>query len=320
MRTILSLILFCTALMAKAEAFDFVVAADGSGDYKTIQEAINAVPDYRKKQTKIFVKSGTYKEKVVISESKIDIKLVGQNRDNTVIQYNDFAQKKNIFGEDKGTSGSSSFYVFSPDFRAENITFANTAGPVGQAVAMFVAGKRCVFLNCKFLGFQDTLYTYGKQSKQLYKNCYIEGTVDFIFGSSTAYFDNCHIHCLGKGYITAASTPEGNAFGYVFRYCRITAEQELEGIYLGRPWRPFAKTVFLDCTMGKFINPVGWHNWGDPSKEKTTFYGEANNEDFDGHAIDLTQRVGWAHQVNPEDYELERVLADTERPDWFVTF
>ena len=129
MRTILSLILFCTALMAKAEAFDFVVAADGSGDYKTIQEAINAVPDYRKKQTKIFVKSGTYKEKVVIPESKIDIKLVGQNRDNTVIQYNDFAQKKNIFGEDKGTSGSSSFYVFSPDFRAENITFANTAGP-----------------------------------------------------------------------------------------------------------------------------------------------------------------------------------------------
>ena len=319
MRTALTLILSLLAIVAKADTFDFIIAADGTGDYTTIQEAINAVPDYRKKQTRLFVKAGVYKEKVVIPESKSDIVLIGQNRETTIIQYDDFAQKKNIFGEDKGTSGSASFYVFSPDFRAENITFANTAGPVGQAVAMFVAGKRCLFINCKFKGFQDTLYTFGKQSKQLYKNCYIEGTVDFIFGSSTAYFDNCHIHCLNRGYITAASTPEGNPFGYVFRYCRITAEKDLNGIYLGRPWRPFAKTVFIGCTMGKFINPAGWHNWGDANKEKTTFYGEANNEDFDGHPIDLSQRAAWAHQVNPDDYEIDRVLADTERPDWYAT-
>lgn len=317
-RLFLSLLLICLTTIAKAEAFDFIVAADGSGDYKTVQEAINAVPDYRKTTTKIFVKSGVYKEKVIIAESKKNITIKGQNRDNTIIQFDDFAQKKNIFGEDKGTSGSASFYVYGSDFRAENITFANTAGPVGQAVAMFVAGDRAVFLNCKFKGFQDTLYTYGKQSKQLYRNCYIEGTVDFIFGSSTAYFDNCAIHCLRKGYITAASTPEGRPYGYVFRYCRITAEHDVTDVYLGRPWRPFAKTVFIECTMGNFIKTEGWHNWNDPSKEKTTLYGEANNENYDGHAIDLTQRVPWAHTINPADYEIEKVLADPERPEWFL--
>ena len=186
MKKVLALaIMFFMALSGYADKqkFDFIVAQDGSGMFKTIQEAINAVPDYRKVETRIFVSKGVYKEKVVLPESKQNITLIGENIDATIIQYDDYAQKKNKFGENMGTSGSSSFYVYGNDFRAENITFANTAGPVGQAVAMFVAGNRAIFLNCKFKGFQDTLYTYGKLSKQLYKNCYIEGTVDFIFGS-----------------------------------------------------------------------------------------------------------------------------------------
>ena len=183
---------------------------------------------------------------------------------------------------------------------------------------MFVSDNGAVFNNCRFKGFQDTLYTYGKQSKQLYKNCYIEGTVDFIFGSSTAYFLNCKIHCLRNGYITAASTPENVKYGYVFRYCTITAEKEVTGgVFLGRPWRPYAKTVFIECTMGKFINSEGWNNWGSTEKEKTVTYGEADSYDFDGNIIDLSKRVAWAKTVNPDDYAIDKVLADNDKPEWY---
>lgn len=320
MRRLLTIALLATTLasVADTQKFDFVVAQDGSGTYTTIQAAINAVPDYRKAETRIFVSAGVYKEKVVVAESKQNITLIGENVETTTIEYDDFAGRKNYFGEEKGTSGSSSFYLYAPDFRAENITFANTAGPVGQAVAMFVAGDRAAFVGCHFKGFQDTLYTYGRQSKQLYRNCYIEGTVDFIFGSSTAFFDNCRLHSLRNGYLTAASTPEGRPYGYVFRYCTITAEKEVtNGVLLGRPWRPYAKTVFIGCTMGKFVDTVGWSNWGSPAKEQTTLYGEADSYDYDGNAIDLTKRATWAHQVNAEDYTIEKVLADEVKPEWY---
>ena len=189
--------------------YDFVVAQDGSGNFFTVQEAINAVPDFRKNvRTTILVRKGDYKEKVVIPESKINISLIGQ--DGAVITYDDYANKPNIFGENKGTSGSSTCYIYAPDFYAENITFANSAGPVGQAVACFVSGDRAFFKNCRFLGYQDTLYTYGKNSRQYYEDCYIEGTVDFIFGWSTAVFNRCHINSKSKGYVTAPSPDAGN--------------------------------------------------------------------------------------------------------------
>ena len=173
--------------------YDFVVAQDGSGDFFTVQEAINAVPDFRKNvRTTILIRKGVYKEKLIVPESKINISLIGQ--EGAVISYDDYAGKPNIFGENKGTSGSSSCYIYAPDFYAENITFENTSGPVGQAVACFVSADRVYFKNCRFLGFQDTLYTYGKGVRQYYEDCYIEGTVDFIFGWSTAVFNRCHIH------------------------------------------------------------------------------------------------------------------------------
>ena len=319
MKKILLLMLSLVSLTAMAQklSYNIAVAQDGTGTHTTIQEAVNAVPDYRKQETRIFIAKGVYKEKVVIPECKQNITFVGESADETIITFDSYAKKKTIYGEEMGTSGSSAFYIYGHDFHAENITFQNTAGPVGQAVALFVAGNRAVFSNCRFKGYQDTLYTYGKLSRQLYVNCYIEGTVDFIFGSSTAYFQNCEIHSLGKGYLTAASTPEQSKYGYVFRYCRMTAEPGVEGVALGRPWRPYAKTVYLSCVMGKHIAAAGWNNWGKESNEQTTFYGEADSEDYDGHAIDLTQRVAWAKQVNADDFTPDKVLADPDKPDWY---
>lgn len=299
--------------------YHFVVAQDGTGDYKTVQEAINAVPDYRKVgETRILIRNGVYKEKVVVAESKQSVTLVGESVDKTILTYDDYASKPNVFGENKGTSGSSSFYVYGPDFHAKNITFQNTSGPVGQAVAMFVAGDRAVFLNCRFKGFQDTLYTYGKHSKQLYKDCYIEGTVDFIFGASTCFFDNCEIHSLGRGYLTAASTLEGTAYGYVFYHCRLTAAEGVDNVMLGRPWRPYAKTVYVDCVMGNHISSLGWHNWG-VEKEKTAFYAETGSVDEQGQPVDVTKRVAWSRTVDSGDYTIDKVLADADNPDWYKT-
>jgi pectinesterase len=180
---------------------DFIVAADGTGDFKTVQEAIHAVPDFRKKTTTIFIKKGVYKEKLILAASKQNVRFVGESLKETILTYDDYAQKKNIFGEEKGTSGSSSFYIYGEGFSAENITFQNSSGPVGQAVAVWAGGDRSVFANCRFLGFQDTLYTYGGSNRQYYKNCNIEGTVDFIFGAATAWFESCTI--FGKNSATS---------------------------------------------------------------------------------------------------------------------
>lgn len=291
------------------DSADFVVAKDGSGHFATVQAAVNAVPDYRRKRTVIFIKNGTYNEKLVLPSSKQLVTFVGEDAHKTVIAYGDWAQKKNIFGEEIGTSGSATFFIYSNDFHAVNITFQNTAGPVGQAVAVHVSSDRSVFYNCRFLGFQDTLYTYSPNSRQYYKNCYIEGTTDFIFGSSTAVFDECRIHCLKDSYITAASTNENTRYGYLFYKCRITAEPDVAKMYLGRPWRNYAKTVFRECEMGAFIHPQGWHNWSKAEAEKTTFYGEFKNT---GPGADISKRVNWAHQLTDEQAKLwtvEIVLA-----------
>lgn len=314
----LTLVLLLTAIVAmQAKDYDFIVAQDGSGDFKTVQEAINAVPDFRKeKETRIYIRNGVYKEKLVLAECKLNVTLIGESVEETVITYDDYASKPNRFGENKGTSGSSSCYIYGPDFHAYDITFANSSGPVGQAVAVFVSGNRAVFTRCRFLGYQDTLYTYGKVSRQYYKDCYIEGTVDFIFGSSTAFFDNCEIHSLGRGYLTAASTPEGTDYGYVLYRCRLTAAPGVERTMLGRPWRPYAKTVFVECTMGDHIDPAGWFNWG-VEKEKTAFYAEAGSRTLDGKKVDVSRRVKWSRQVSADDYTIEKVLADADRPDWY---
>ncbi|KAA8481409.1 pectinesterase [Arcticibacter tournemirensis] len=307
-KVFLTLISFIASLFVVAQERHFTVAQDGSGNFKTVQEAINAVPDFRKVQTVIFIKNGVYKEKLILAPSKKMVKLVGESVEKTILTYDDYNQKKNIFGEEKGTSGSASFYIYGDDFSAESITFENSSGPVGQAVAVWSAGDRMKFKNCRFLGFQDTLYTYGYGSRQYYTDCYIEGTVDFIFGSSTAVFNNCDIFCKKQGYVTAASTPDSTKYGYVFLNCRIKGDAPENSFYLGRPWRPYAKVVFINCELGKHIKPEGWNNWGKESNEKTAYYAEYNNK---GEGFKPKHRVSWSHQLTKEgarEYTIEKIF------------
>lgn len=289
--------------------YDFVVAKDGSGDFKMVQAAINAVPDFRKNRTTILIKNGVYMEKLILPTSKTNVSFIGEAVEKTILTYDDYASKENIFGEEKGTTGSTSFYVFGDDFHAQNITFENSSGPVGQAVAVRVDGDRIIFNNCRFLGFQDTLYPHGEQSRQYYKNCYIEGTVDFIFGWSTVVFENCEIFCKGDGgYVTAASTLEETAYGFVFINCRITGNAPENSFYLGRPWRMYAQTVFIHCFLGNHIRPEGWHNWDKPEAETTVFYAEYQCQ---GPGAQPESRVKWSRQLTAaeaEQYTVKEVL------------
>ncbi|HEY3405213.1 MAG TPA: pectinesterase family protein [Ohtaekwangia sp.] len=304
-------LLFFISPFTVAAQYDFVVAQDGSGDFRTVQEAFNAVPDFRKNTTTILLKKGIYKEKLVLAGSKTNVKLVGEDPQKTVITYDDYASKKNRFGEEMGTTGSTTFYVFGDGFTAENITFENSSGPVGQAVAVRVDGDKVMFVNCRFLGFQDTLYPHGEMSRQYYKDCYIEGTVDFIFGWSTVLFENCTIFCKKEsGYVTAASTLDTTPVGFVFRNCKITGDAPAASWYLGRPWRPFAKTVFINCYLDKHIKPEGWHNWDKPDAEKTSYYGEYNST---GPGANATARVAWSHQLTETEaarYSREAIFGD----------
>ena len=285
--------------------YDFVVAKDGTGDFFTIQEAIDAVPDFRKGgRTTILVRKGVYREKLIVPECKINVSLIGQ--EGAVISGDDYASRPNRFGEEMSTSGSASCYIYAPDFHAENLTFENTAGRVGQAVACFVSGDRAVFRRCRFLGCQDTLYTYGKQSRQYYEDCYIEGTVDFIFGWSTAVFSRCTIHSRGDGYVTAPATDRGKAYGYVFLDCRLTADDGVKEVYLSRPWRPYAQAAFIRCDLGRHIAPEGWNNWGKKDAEKTVSYAEYAST---GEGADAKARAAFSRQLKScRAFTVEKVL------------
>ena len=293
------------ALAPYVRYYDFVVAKDGSGDFFTIQEAINAVPDFRKdKRTTILVRKGVYKEKLIVPASKLNISMIGEN--GAVLTNDDYAQKKNYFGENMSTSGSSTCYIYAPDFYAENITFENTAGRVGQAVACFIEGDRAYFKKCRFLGNQDTLYNYGKESRQYFEDCYVEGTVDFIFGWSTVLFKDCTIHSVGDGYVTAPATDKGKKYGYVFVNCKLTGADEAKKVYLSRPWRPYGQTVYIQCELGKHIVPEGWNNWGKKENEKTAFYAEYQNT---GEGASVKERASFGHQLkNLEGYNIEEIL------------
>ncbi|MCH5600226.1 pectinesterase family protein [Niabella ginsengisoli] len=304
--------MFFAILNVQAGKPDFVVAKDGSGDFKTVQDAINAVTDSSEKETIIFIKSGVYKEKLTLAASKMNVTFIGEAVDKVILTYDDYASKKNASGQNIGTSGSSSFFVYADNFTARNITFQNSSGPVGQAVAIRVSGDKANFINCKFLGFQDTLYAQGagSKSRQYYKNCYIEGTTDFIFGAATAVFEDCIIHCKKGGmYITAANTPKEASYGFVFIKCKITGDDGAL-YYLGRPWGDFARTAFLNCELPDFIRAEGWHNWGRPEAEKTTLYAEHNNR---GKGSGMLQRVSWSHKltkVQAKQYTVRNIFID----------
>lgn len=302
-----------------------IVSKDGKGNFTTIQQAIDAVEEGTLVRTKIIIKPGTYREKITVPATKSPISLIGEKAENTILVYNDYASKQNAEGKNIGTTGSSTIFIFSDNFSAKNITFQNDAGPVGQAVAILTTGDRIAFENCKFLGFQDTLYTKGAQdaldktkiSRNYFKNCYIEGTTDYIFGAGTAVFENCTIYSKkNASYVTAASTPQGKEFGYVFINCNLTGDASANSVYLGRPWRPFAKTVYISCAIDSIIKKKGWHNWSKPDAEKTTFYAEYNSK---GEGADVSKRVSWSHQLTKEQskkYTAKNILSGKDNWDF----
>jgi pectinesterase len=287
-------LLAATVSTAFGQGRRLVVAADGSGDYRTVQAAFDAVPDGNAEWLTIFVKPGTYKEKLTLAKAKTHVRLLGEDARRTILTFDDYHQRLDASGKEIGTTGSASIHLYANDFAAENITFANSAGPVGQAVAAWVAGDRSSFRHCRFLGFQDTLYTFGYGSRQLYADCYIEGTVDFIFGSSTAWFENCELVGKTGGFFTAASTPDTTRYGYVLHRCRLGGPAPAGSFGLGRPWRPYAKTVLLDCELSAIVRPSGWDEWGKETNKQTAYYAEYHST---GPGAAPAARVPWAHQL-----------------------
>jgi pectinesterase len=304
--SLLAVFLLFSASVLFAGNYDFVVAQDGSGNFTSIQKAIDACKAFPDVRVSIFVKNGTYKEKLVVPSCNTQLSIVGESADKTIITFDDYFDKIN-------RGRNSTFYTYTlfvqaNDFRLENITVENSAGPVGQAVALHVEGDRCVFINCRISGNQDTVYAAGKFSRQYFKNCYVEGTTDFIFGEATVLFEKCEIHCKSDSYITAASTSEGKPFGFVFLNCKLTATDGLKKVYLGRPWRIYAKTAFLNCEMGSFIAPEGWNNWSKPEIGKTAVYAEYNNS---GAGASTTNRVLWSVRLSEKDatgYSAENIF------------
>jgi pectinesterase len=300
----------------------FTVAQDGSGNFKTIQEAINAVRDLSQQQVTIFIKNGTYHEKLVIPSWKTKISLIGEDKEHTIITNNDYSGKanpggKDTFGKDKFTTYTSyTVLVQGNDFVAENLTIENTAGRVGQAVALHVEGDRCIIKNCNLLGNQDTLYAATENSRQYYTDCFIQGTTDFIFGEATAVFSHCVIKNLTNSYITAPSTTSRQQFGYVFFDCKLIADSAAKKVYLGRPWRPYARSVYIRTEMGAQIAPIGWDNWRNPENEKTAFFAEYEST---GPGANIKDRAAWSYQLTSKElktYTIANILSGKD--DWNV--
>lgn len=312
MRWLMLLLVPCFCSMeadAQAPTYkkSYVVAQDGSGDYKTLREVLKVCKAFPDERIVITLKPGIYKEKIEVFSWLTRLSLIGDRPDNTIVSFDDYSGKGEI-----NTFTSYTARIMGDGFEAENITFENSAGPIGQAVALHVEGDRCVFRHCRFIGNQDTIYTGGENSRQYFVDCYIEGTTDFIFGAATAVFDRCTIHSKKNSYVTAASTKEGRPYGYVFLDCTLTANAEATKVYLGRPWRNYARTVFVRCDLGAHILPEGWHNWSKPEAEQTTFYAEYRSR---GKGANAGARVAWSHQLTPEEsqhYTVAEILKGTD--------
>ena len=333
--TILALLAFMP--MLAADKYDnpdtIVVARDGTGQFRTVTDAIEVCRAFMDYHKVIFVKKGTYKEKVIMPQWLQNIEICGEDRDQTIITYDDHAniamdgnywpaqlkQQLIAMGDRPklGTFRSFTVRVDANNITFKNITIENNAARLGQAVALHTQGDRLTFINCRFLGNQDTVYTGMPGTRLYFKDCYIEGTVDFIFGPSTAWFEQCHIFCKSNSYITAASTPQEVMYGYIFNKCTVTTAPEVTKLYLGRPWRDYGYTLFMHCSLPAAIRPEGWHHW-QVEREKTARYLEFENTG-DGAATD--KRVAWSRQLTKKEAKeitLENVFKRTD--EWNPTF
>ncbi|XP_010917099.1 pectinesterase 31 [Elaeis guineensis] len=298
------------------------VAADGSGDFRTVQEAIDAVPLSNRVRTVIQVAPGFYREAVYVPKTKNFITLAASQPETTILSWDNTANRINHHQSSRvigtGTFGCGSTIVEGGDFIAENITFENSAPQgSGQAVALRATADRCAFYNCRFLGWQDTLYLH--HGKQYLRDCYIEGSVDFIFGNSTALLEHCHIHCKAAGFITAQSRKSSQEpTGYVFLRCVITGTSSSSYSYLGRPWGPFGRVVFAYTWIDCCVKPVGWHNWDKPENERNACFYEYR---CFGPGCCPSNRVTWCRELLDEEAEqfLQHsfIDPDPERP-WLV--
>ena len=317
--------LSATAAMA-ANKYDnpdtIVVARDGTGEFRNISEAIEVCRAFMDYHKVIYVKRGTYKEKLEIPTHLTNIEICGEDALTTIITWDDHAnimmpsaydpiaierhptadnQHPTPSGQHPiGTFRTFTLRVCGSDITLKNITIENNSARLGQAVALHTEGDRLRFIGCRFLGHQDTVYTGRGGTRLLFRDCYIEGTTDFIFGPSTAWFENCTIKSKANSYITAASTPADVEYGYVFNRCRLIADEGVTKVYLGRPWRPYAYTLFMNCTLGSHIVPAGWENWRNPDNEKTARYAEYNNS---GDGANTKQRVSWSRQLTKKEVE-----------------
>jgi len=303
------LMLFAVNLFAQKR---IIVAQDGSGNYKTVQEALNAVPVNNKTRLVIYIKNGIYKEKLHLDTGKNFVEMIGESRFGTILTYDDHPGKVSAKGDSINTRSSYSFQIKGDDFIASNITFRNDAGfTAGQAVAVEADGDREVFVNCRIVGNQDILFLNSEKSRQYYKDCYIEGTTDFIFGAATAWFDNCHIHSKKNSHVTAASTPQDHPFGFVFNDCTLTGDSTLHMVSLGRPWRPYAWVVYMHCYMGQQIKGEGFSNWNQTESYKTARYAEYENY---GPGASTTKRVSWSKQLSA--IEASKITLKNVFPGW----
>ena len=304
MRKVLGLLLLLVAVSgtwAQERRDTLVVSRDGTGDFRTLQEAVESARAFMDYTVTIYVKNGVYKEKVIVPSWVENIDIIGEDRDKTIITYDDHANINKM-----GTFRTYTVKVEGSDITFKNLTIENNAAQLGQAVALHTEGDRLKFINCRILGNQDTIYTGAKFTRLYFKDCYIDGTTDFIFGPSTALFENCMIHSKRNSYVTAASTPKEAKYGYIFKHCKLTAEPGVDKVYLGRPWRPYAYTLFIECELGKHIVPAGWHNWGKQSNEETARYMEYKNT---GEGANVSERVAWSKQLTKKEAEAVTVDA-----------
>lgn len=304
MRKVLGLLLLLSvvsAAWAQERQDTIVVSRDGTGNFRTLQEAIESARAFMDYTVTIYVKNGVYKEKVIVPSWVENIDIIGEDRDKTIITYDDHANINKM-----GTFRTYTVKVEGSDITFKNLTIENNAAQLGQAVALHTEGDRLKFINCRILGNQDTIYTGAKFTRLYFKDCYIDGTTDFIFGPSTALFEDCIIHSKRNSYVTAASTPKEAKYGYVFKHCKLTAEPGVDKVYLGRPWRPYAYTLFIECELGKHIVLAGWHNWGKQSNEETARYMEYKNT---GEGANASERVAWSKQLTKKEAETVTVDA-----------
>lgn len=304
-------IFFVLSSLAIAAQQKIIVAQDGSGQYKTVQEALDAVPSGNSKPFTIFIKNGIYKEVVVVDARKSFVSLIGEDKDKTILTFDNHAGTKLPNGDTLNTWTCASTFVYGNDFRAENITFQNTAGfTAGQAVGLRIEGNRASLKNCSIIGNQDILFLSGSGVKHYFKDCYIEGTTDFIFGAATAVFQHCHIHSKKNSHVTAASTNSIIPYGFVFFDCKLTADTNINKVSLGRPWSPTASVTYINCWMDKHIIPEGWNNWKNPANEATARYTEYNSS---GPGANPAARVKWSKQLTEKEaknYTLKNILGE----------